>query len=54
MERAIPDRRIETRSSWRSGQARVLDIEARGGRKVDALPPELLAEVLARVVTLFE
>jgi mRNA interferase ChpB len=32
----------------------VLDLQARGGRKVDTLPPEILDEVLARVVTLFE
>jgi mRNA interferase ChpB len=38
----------------RCDQPRVLDLEARGGRKVDALPVEILDEVLARVVTLFE
>ncbi|MGO9316255.1 MAG: type II toxin-antitoxin system PemK/MazF family toxin [Terracidiphilus sp.] len=35
-------------------QPRVLDIAARGGRKVDALPAEILEEVLAKVGTLFE
>jgi hypothetical protein len=32
----------------------VLDLHARGGRKVDALPLEILDEVLAKVVTPFE
>jgi mRNA interferase ChpB len=32
----------------------VLDLQARGGRKVDTLPQEILDEVLAKVVTLFE
>jgi mRNA interferase ChpB len=38
----------------RCDQPRVLDIAARGGRKVDALPAEILEEVLAKVGTLFE
>jgi mRNA interferase ChpB len=38
----------------RCDQPRTLDIAARGGRKVDALPPEILNEVLAKLVTLFE
>ena len=38
----------------RCDQPRVLDVAARKGRKVDAVSPEILAEVLARVVTLFE
>ena len=38
----------------RCDQPRVLDIAARGGRIVDALPPEILDEVLAKVGTLFE
>jgi mRNA interferase ChpB len=45
---------IKTTGIVRCDQPRVLNIEARNGRKVDALPPEILAEVLARVVTLFE
>jgi mRNA interferase ChpB len=45
---------IQTTGIVRCDQPRVLDIQARGGRKVDALPPEILDEVLARVVTLFE
>jgi mRNA interferase ChpB len=38
----------------RCDQPRVLDIKERGGRKVEALPTELLDEVLARLATLFE
>jgi mRNA interferase ChpB len=38
----------------RCDQPRVLDIAARGGRKVEALPAKILEEVLARVGTLFE
>ena len=38
----------------RCDQPRVLDIAARGGRKVEAIPAEILDEVLARVGTLFE
>lgn len=45
---------IKTTGIVRCDQPRVLDINARGGRKVDNLPLEILAEVLARVVTLFE
>jgi mRNA interferase ChpB len=45
---------IKTTGIVRCDQPRVLDIEARGGRKVDCLPPEILAEALARALTLFE
>ena len=45
---------IKTTGIVRCDQPRVLDIAARAGRKVDALPAALLDEVLARVVTLFE
>jgi mRNA interferase ChpB len=38
----------------RCDQPRVLDIEARHGKKVDALPTELLDEVLAKTITLFQ
>lgn len=38
----------------RCDQPRVLDLTARNGRKVETLPDDLLDEVLARVVTLFE
>jgi mRNA interferase ChpB len=38
----------------RYNQPRVLDITARGGKKVDVLPSEILDEVMAKVVTIFE
>jgi hypothetical protein len=45
---------IKTAGVVRCDQPRVLDIEARRGRRADVLPEEILAEVMARVVTLFE
>jgi mRNA interferase ChpB len=51
---AVPFSGIQTTGVVRCDQPRVLDIRARGGMKVDALPPEILAEVLAKAVTLFE
>jgi mRNA interferase ChpB len=44
----------QTTGIVRCDQPRVLDIAARGGRKVEALTPELLDEVLARLSTLFD
>ena len=51
---AVPLAGVKTTGVVRCNQPRVLDLEARAGRKVDSLPDEILAEVLARVVTLFE
>ena len=51
---AVPITGIQTTGVVRCDQPRVLDLQARGGRKVDTLPPEILGEVLAKVVTLFE
>ncbi len=51
---AVPIAGIKTTGIVRCDQPRVLDLEARAGRKVDALPAEIMAEVLARVITLFE
>jgi mRNA interferase ChpB len=45
---------IKTSGVVRCDQPRVLDINERGGRKVDALPAAQLEDVLARLVTLFE
>jgi mRNA interferase ChpB len=45
---------IKTTGVVRCDQPRVLDIQARGGRKVDVLPTKILDDVMARVVTLFE
>jgi len=35
-------------------QPRVLDVLARGGRKLESLPPAIVDEVLARLATIFE
>jgi mRNA interferase ChpB len=51
---AVPISGIRTTGIVRCDQPRVLDLAARGGRKVDALPVEILDEVLAKVGTLFE
>jgi mRNA interferase ChpB len=51
---AVPLAGIRTTGVVRCDQPRVLDLHARGGRKVDTLPPDILVEVLAKAVTLFE
>lgn len=51
---AVPLAGIQITGIVRCDQPRTLDIAARGGRKIEALPPEILNEVLARVGTLFE
>jgi mRNA interferase ChpB len=50
---AVPIAGIRTTGVVRCDQPRVLDILARGGRKVDALPQDVLDDVLARTATLF-
>lgn len=45
---------IKTTGIVRCDQPRVLDIAARGGRKVDTLPTELMDDVLARLATMLE
>ena len=50
---AVPITGIRTTGAVRCDQPRVLDIVARGGRKVDTLPQEILDDVLARTATLF-
>src|ERR1039458_189635 len=49
---AVPIAGFRKAGVVRCDQPRVLDLQARGGRKVDALPREILDEVLAKVVTL--
>lgn len=51
---AVPLSGTKTTGVVRCDQPRVLDIAARRGKKVEALPAEILDEVLARVRTLFE
>ena len=50
---AVPLQGIRTTGVVRCDQPRVLDIQARMGRKIDTLPAEILDEVLARTATLF-
>lgn len=45
---------IGTTGVVRCDQPRVLDLDARRGRRVDSLPPVLMDEVLARLAPLFE
>lgn len=51
---AIPLSGTKTTGIVRCDQPRVLDIAERQGRFSESLPQDLLDEVLARVVTLFE
>lgn len=51
---AVPLTGTQTTGVVRCDQPRVLDLVARNGRQVETLPDQLLDEVLARVVTLFE
>jgi mRNA interferase ChpB len=50
---AVPLAGTRTTGVIRCDQPRVLDIAARGGRKIEALPQPLLEDVLARTATLF-
>jgi mRNA interferase ChpB len=50
---AVPLTGIKTTGVVRCDQPRVVDLAARQGRKVDALPDALLDEVLGKVGTLF-
>lgn len=51
---AVPLSGIKTTGVVRCDQPRVLDITARHGRKIDVLPPPILDEVMAKVITIFE
>lgn len=51
---AVPLSGIRTTGIVRCDQPCVLDLKARNGRKVDALTPDLMDEVLAKVSTIFE
>ena len=51
---AVPITGIETTGVVRCDQPRVIDLQARDGKKVGTLPPEILDEVMAKVVVLFE
>ena len=51
---AVPISGIKTTGVVRCDQPRVLDLDARKGRKIDVLPTALLDEVLAKLATIFE
>ncbi len=51
---SVPISGINTTGVIRCDQPRVLDIAARNGRKVDALPSHILEEVLAKLAPIFE
>jgi mRNA interferase ChpB len=51
---AVPITGIETTGVVRCDQPKVIDLGARGGRRVGSLPPDILAEVLAKVRPIFE
>jgi len=51
---AVPLAGIRTVGVVRCDQPRVLDLHARGGKKVDSLPAEILDDVLARTATLLQ
>lgn len=51
---AVPISGIRTTGIVRCDQPRALDLRARAGRKIDTLPQEILDDVLARLITLFQ
>ena len=51
---AVPLAGVRITGVVRCDQPRVLDIHARGGKKVDSLPSEILDDVLAKTATLFQ
>ncbi|MBA3856025.1 MAG: pemk protein [Cyanobacteria bacterium PR.3.49] len=51
---AVPISGIKTTGVIRCDQPRVLDLTARHGRRVEALPNTVLDDVMARVITIFE
>jgi mRNA interferase ChpB len=51
---AVPITGIKITGVVRCDQPRVLDLAARNGRKVDTLPAEIMDEVLAKLLPIFE
>ena len=51
---SVPLAGTKTTGTVRCDQPRVLDLNARNGKKVESLPTTILDEVLAKVVTIFE
>ncbi len=50
----VPISGIKMTGVVRCDQPRVLDLNARNGRKVDTLPQDLLEEVLAKLTAIFD
>lgn len=50
---AVPISGLKTTGIVRCDQPRVLDLQARKGKKVETLPQDTLNEVMARVATIF-
>ncbi len=50
---AVPLEGTRTTGVVRCDQPRVLDLQARAGKKVESLPSRILDDVLARTITLF-
>ncbi|MDR2154405.1 MAG: type II toxin-antitoxin system PemK/MazF family toxin [Burkholderiaceae bacterium] len=51
---AVPLSGIKTTGIVRCDQPRVLDLKTRNGRRVESVPPFILAEVLAKTGTIFQ
>jgi len=51
---AVPITGAKTTGVVRCDQPRVIDLQARDGKKVDSLPADVLDEVMAKVSTIFE
>ncbi len=51
---AVPLTGVRITGVVRCDQPRVLDLHARGGKKVDSLSSEILDDVLAKAATLFQ
>ncbi len=51
---AVPLAGTRTTGIIRCDQPRVLDLQVHGATRVEALPPEILDEVLARAITLLQ
>jgi len=50
---AVPLLGIKTTGIVRCDQPRVVDLQARRGQRVEAVPPAIMDDVLARVATIF-
>jgi mRNA interferase ChpB len=51
---SLSDAETNTRGIIRCDQPRALDLSARGGRKLESIPREIVDEVLARVGTILQ